>query len=236
MSVPFFVRLEERAKGSNSLLCVGLDPHPELLSERSAAGALSFCLRIIEATADLACAFKPNSAFFEAFGPEGMKALEDVIQAIPEGIPVILDAKRGDISSTAKAYAEAIFSVLKADAVTVSPYLGWDSLEPMLKEPEHGIFMLCKTSNPSADEFQGMVVEGGNPPSHNRRWPGIVQVALAWLLAQQIQSHWVLYVLQRLTSGSWHPVWVHREATWKRHSELDCVRMVTGCLCQCHGE
>jgi uridine monophosphate synthetase len=175
MSVPFFERLEERAKVSNSLLCVGLDPHPGLLEEKSATGALSFCLRIIEKTADLACAFKPNSAFFEAFGSEGMTALGEVIQAIPEDVPVLLDAKRGDIASTAQAYAEAVFHVLKADAVTVSPYLGWDSLEPMLAEPEHGIFMLCKTSNPSADEFQGKVVEGGTP-----LYISIAQQAMAW--------------------------------------------------------
>jgi len=175
MSLPFFERLDERAKGSSSLLCVGLDPHPELLSEKSADAALSFCLRIVEATADLACAFKPNSAFFEALGPEGMTALADVIQAIPEGIPVVLDAKRGDIASTAKAYAEAVFHVLKADAVTVSPYLGWDSLEPMLSNPEQGVFMLCKTSNPSADEFQGMIVEGGEP-----LYIAVAQRAMVW--------------------------------------------------------
>lgn len=163
MSIPFFERLEDRARSINSLLCVGLDPHSELLAAKSAEAAHSFCLRIIEATADLACAFKPNSAFFEAFGPEGIEALKAVIQAIPEEIPVVLDAKRGDIASTAKAYAEAVFNVLDADAVTVSPYLGWDSLEPMLGDPEHGVFMLCKTSNPSADEFQGKIVAGGDP-------------------------------------------------------------------------
>ena len=175
MSLPFFERLEERAKASNSLLCVGLDPHPELLSECTADAAQSFCLQIIEATADLACAFKPNSAFFEALGPEGMTALGEVIQAIPDEIPVVLDAKRGDIASTAKAYAEAVFHVLKADAVTVSPYLGWDSLEPMLSNPEHGVFMLCKTSNPSADEFQGKIVEGGDP-----LYIAIAQQAMVW--------------------------------------------------------
>ena len=163
MSIPFFQKLETRAKTSNSLLCVGLDPHSELLSTDSPEGALSFCMEIIEATADLACAFKPNSAFFEAFGAEGMEALEKVIQAIPDGIPVILDAKRGDIASTARAYAKAVFDVLRADAVTVSPYLGWDSLEPMLAHPQWGVFMLCKTSNPSADEFQSRKVEGGEP-------------------------------------------------------------------------
>jgi uridine monophosphate synthetase len=163
MSVPFFTRLEGRARESNSLLCVGLDPHPEFLSEDSAQAVFSFCSRIIDATADFACAYKPNSAFFEALGPSGMEALMNVIRAIPEGIPVILDAKRGDIASTARAYATAIFDVLKADAVTVSPYLGWDSIEPMLANPKHGVFLLCKTSNPSADEIQAQRVEDGDP-------------------------------------------------------------------------
>jgi uridine monophosphate synthetase len=163
MVVPFFTRLEERARESNSLLCVGLDPHPELLGENNAGVAYSFCCKIIEATSDFACSFKPNIAFFEALGPGGMEALGKVIRAIPEGIPVILDAKRGDIASTARAYAKAVFDVLQADAVTVSPYLGWDSLEPMLSDPQHGVFMLCKTSNPSADEIQAQKVVGGEP-------------------------------------------------------------------------
>jgi uridine monophosphate synthetase len=89
--------------------------------------------------------------------------LGSVIQAIPDEIPVILDAKRGDIASTARAYAIAAFETLKADAITASPYLGWDSLEPMLVDPQHGVFMLCKTSNPSADELQSRKVEGGEP-------------------------------------------------------------------------
>jgi uridine monophosphate synthetase len=162
MTVPFFVRLHKRAKESYSLLCVGLDPHPELLRENSAQAAYSFCCEIIEGTAEYASCFKPNSAFFEALGLAGMEALGKVIQIIPDEIPVILDAKRGDIASTARAYATAIFDVLQADAVTVSPYLGWDSLEPMLADPQHGIFMLCKTSNPSADEIQAQRVESGD--------------------------------------------------------------------------
>ena len=181
MAVPFFVRLHERAREANSLLCVGLDPHPELLPENSAQAAYSFCCQIIEATADLACSFKPNSAFFEALGPDGMEALGKVIQAIPEGIPVVLDAKRGDIASTARAYATAVFDVLKAGAVTVSPYLGWDSLEPMLEDGQHGIFMLCKTSNPSADEIQAQRVEGGEP-----LYVQLARRAAIWNLPDQV--------------------------------------------------
>ena len=101
----FFSRLEARARSINSLLCVGLDPHTSDLSAPTAAAAKDFCLRLIEATHDLALAFKPNAAFFEAFGAEGWQVLQDVIAAVPQGIPVILDAKRGDIASTAEAYA-----------------------------------------------------------------------------------------------------------------------------------
>ena len=157
----FFTRLEARANQCNSLLCVGLDPHPADLKAPTAGAARDFCLRLIEATADLAAAFKPNAAFFEAFGPEGTRVLEEVIQAVPKGIPVILDAKRGDIASTAQAYARAAFETLKADAITLSPYLGYDSLEPFLADAERGVFLLCKTSNPGAADLQDLLVLPG---------------------------------------------------------------------------
>jgi uridine monophosphate synthetase len=175
MVKPFFQRLKERAEGANSLLCVGLDPHPDLLPEHTADAVYRFCLRLIKATSDAACAFKPNSAFFEAMGPEGMEALKKVIAAVPEGIPVILDAKRGDIASTARAYADAAFHVLGADAVTANPFLGRDSLEPLLEDDRFGVFMLCKTSNPSADEIQGRTVEGGEP-----LFIHLAQLAMGW--------------------------------------------------------
>jgi uridine monophosphate synthetase len=116
--------------------------------------ARDFCLNLIQATADLACAFKPNSAFFEVFGAPGWAALGDVIAAVPDQIPVILDAKRGDIASTSRQYARAVFQQLGADAVTVSPYLGHDSIEPFLEDPARGAFLLCKTSNPDSDDVQ----------------------------------------------------------------------------------
>lgn len=154
----FFSRLESRANAIDSLLCVGLDPHAHLLSEPTAVEARRFCLRLIEKTADAACAFKPNSAFFEAWGSEGWSALKDVIDAVPDGIPVILDAKRGDIASSADAYARAIYDHLGADALTANPYLGRDGLAPFLLDPAHGVFLLCKSSNPSADELQALMV------------------------------------------------------------------------------
>jgi uridine monophosphate synthetase len=163
MKQPFFSRLTDRACRSDSLLCVGLDPHPDLLDRPTAGAARDFCLRLIDACAPYACAFKPNRAFFEALGPEGLAALVEVIAAVPDSIPVILDAKRGDIASTADAYARAAFDVLGADALTASPYLGRDSLEPFLVRPERGVFVLCKTSNPGADEFQSLLVAGGEP-------------------------------------------------------------------------
>jgi uridine monophosphate synthetase len=163
MSLSFFQRLTQRIEQVNSLLCVGLDPHPEFLEDQSPQAVRDFCTRLIEATSDFACAFKPNSAFFEALGPEGMAILKEVIEAVPEDVPVILDAKRGDIASTSEAYAQAIFQRLAADAVTLSPYLGWDAISPFLDEPEKGAFLLCKTSNPGASEIQNQLGVGGEP-------------------------------------------------------------------------
>ncbi len=159
----FFDHLTNRIRETDSLLCVGLDPHPELLRHATAEEARDFCRKLIEATADQACAFKPNSAFFEAFGVEGWAALKEVIAAVPEEIPVILDAKRGDIASTGHAYSRAVFETLGADAVTLSPYLGRDSLEPFLADPQRGAFLLCKTSNPGADDLQMLNIEGVEP-------------------------------------------------------------------------
>jgi uridine monophosphate synthetase len=156
----FFKKLDQRARAIDSLLCVGLDPHPEELPEQTAEAAQAFCIRLINATHEYALAFKPNAAFFEALGPEGWEALHNVIQAVPEGIPVILDAKRGDISSTAQAYAQSAFERLGADAITLSPYLGYDSLVPFMVDPEKGIFLLCKTSNPGSVDLQDLPLGG----------------------------------------------------------------------------
>ena len=157
----FFSRLEARARRIDSLLCIGLDPHTGELHASTPQAAESFCLRLIAATADFATAFKPNAAFFEVFGAPGWQALANVIRAVPEGIPVILDAKRGDIASTAQAYARSAFETLAADAITLNPYLGYDSLEPFLEDPEHGVFLLCKTSNPGAADFQDLPLADG---------------------------------------------------------------------------
>ncbi len=152
----FFTRLEERARQINSLVCVGLDPHPADLPRPQALAARDYCLRLIEATAEVALAFKPNVAFFEAFGPSGLEALQQVIAAVPKDIAVILDAKRGDIPSTAQAYAQAAFEVLGAQAITLNPYLGYDALQPFLAYPERGVFLLCRSSNPGAADLQDL--------------------------------------------------------------------------------
>ncbi|NTU56399.1 MAG: orotidine-5'-phosphate decarboxylase [Anaerolineales bacterium] len=161
----FFSFLEKRVDDCSSLLCVGLDPHVSDLKSPSPASALDFCLNLVKQTAPYAAAFKPNAAFFEVFGAEGWTALKDVISAINDEsnrlgsrIPIILDAKRGDISSTAEAYAKSAFENLGADCITLSPYLGKDSIEPFLNYPEKGVFLLCKTSNAGSMDLQNLLV------------------------------------------------------------------------------
>ena len=156
-SQPFLEKLEASAARSGSLLCVGLDPDPAQIPSRFKGAddpIAAFNRFIVEQTADLAAAFKPNFAFYEALGLDGLRALQSTIAAIPPEIPVILDAKRGDIGSTAAAYARAAFDVWEADALTVNPYLGLESLSPFLKYADRGLFVLCLTSNPGAEEFQ----------------------------------------------------------------------------------
>ncbi len=114
---------------------------------------------IIDTTADLVCAYKPNIAFYEAQGEEGLDALYKTVRHIPRDIPVIIDAKRGDIGNTSAAYAKALFEYFNCDAVTVSPYLGFDSLEPFLKYKEKGIIILCRTSNKGAADFQSLLCQ-----------------------------------------------------------------------------
>ncbi len=152
----FFERLETRAREINSLVCVGLDPRAE-----NANDACTQCLRVIDATHEYAAAFKINSAFFEIFGGNGMNALREVIAYAPREIPIILDAKRGDIADTSIAYARAAFETLGASAITLSPYLGSDGLAPFFENAERGAFVLCKTSNAGADEFQALETSDG---------------------------------------------------------------------------
>jgi orotidine-5'-phosphate decarboxylase len=143
-------------------LCVGLDPDPELLPV--GVGLDGFLRGIVEATRDLVCCYKPNLAFFEALGLPGQTALRELLRTtLPPELPVLIDAKRGDTPQTMRAYARAIFDELGADAVTLSPYLGGDSVGPFFEYPDRGVFILCKTSNPGAGEIQDLVVDGGEP-------------------------------------------------------------------------
>ncbi len=150
-------------------LVVGLDTDPARLPESLAPGAspaervVEFNRRIVEATAELACAYKPNSAFYEALGADGFRALEETIGAIRAAAPdaaVILDAKRADIGSTNAGYVAAAFDQLGADAVTVHPYLGGEALSPFLERGGKLIFVLARTSNPGAGEFQDLLTDG----------------------------------------------------------------------------
>lgn len=155
---PFFQRLAQAQERNQSLLCVGLDPDPTKLPAPFTRGNLQDVARfnqaIIEATADLVSAYKPNWAFYEALGLEGMRVLEKTLEAVPRHVPVIADAKRGDIGNTAKSYARAIFEVWGADAVTLSPYMGLDTLEPFLAYGDRAAYVLCLTSNPGAEDFE----------------------------------------------------------------------------------
>ena len=144
----------DACRRNRSLLCVGLDPDPAKMPVKD---VFEFNKAIIDATADLVCSYKPNLAFYEALGVRGLQALKKTVAYIPKSIPVIGDAKRGDIGNTAIAYARALFGYYKFDAVTLNPYLGYDSIEPFLDYKDKGVFVLCRTSNSSASDFQDLV-------------------------------------------------------------------------------
>jgi uridine monophosphate synthetase len=163
----FYDKLAQTIERNDSLLCVGLDPVMEQLPDRYRSGTsdlmadlLRWNLAIIEETRSVVCTYKPNIAFYEAMGAAGMDLLRRTLAAIPAEIPVILDVKRGDIGSTAAAYAKACFEDLNVDAITLSPYLGRDSVDPFAAYAGKGLFVLCHTSNPSAGEFQTLRADG----------------------------------------------------------------------------
>ena len=159
----FMTALEAAWQQRNSLLCVGLDPDPAKfpahLQGRPDA-ILEFCKAIVDATADLVCCFKPQIAYFAAHRAEDqLEALIQHIHAAHPDTPVILDAKRGDIGSTAEQYAVEAFERFKADAITVNPYMGRDSVDPYLAYPDKGVILLCRTSNPGGSDLQFLEVE-----------------------------------------------------------------------------
>ena len=187
-------RLDQAFDRHDSLLCVGLDPDPARFPAVVGGGdgdIERFCTAIIEATADLVCAFKPQIAYFAACGAEA--ALERVIEVIRDRAPhalVILDAKRGDIGSTAERYAVEAFDRYGADAVTVNPYLGSDTLEPFLARPDRGAVVLCRTSNPGSAEFQGATDDP--EPLFER-------------IARSASEHWNARENVMLVAGATHP-------------------------------
>jgi orotidine-5'-phosphate decarboxylase len=156
----YLERLADRSARVGSVLCLGIDPDPTALPAGFSAdlrGVEAFARLLLEAAVPFAAAVKPNLAFFEAFGAEGMAALERLRAAVPSDVPVVADAKRGDIGSTAARQAVALFDRLAADAVTVSPYLGRDGIDPFVRAARvngGGVFVLVKTSNPSSSDYQ----------------------------------------------------------------------------------
>ncbi|MDB5888064.1 MAG: orotidine-5-phosphate decarboxylase, partial [Rhodocyclales bacterium] len=161
----FIQNLQAAWARNNSLLCVGLDPDlakfPAHLREAPDA-IYTFCTAIVDATADLVCAFKPQIAYFAGeSAEEQLEALIDYIHLHHPGIPVILDAKRGDIGATAAQYAREAFERYQADALTVNPYMGFDSIEPYLAYSDCGLIVLCRTSNPGGSDLQNLDVAGG---------------------------------------------------------------------------
>ncbi|HEY6876246.1 MAG TPA: orotidine-5'-phosphate decarboxylase [Candidatus Dormibacteraeota bacterium] len=158
--MPFFERLRVLAKERRTMLCVGLDPDPERI-DGAAAGALRHCREVARQTEEHACCFKPNSAFWEQYGPDGWKALLELHEEFSE-TPFLLDAKRGDMGNTMKAYAHAVFKTLAMDGATVSPYFGVDSLQEFTRYEDRGVYVVARSSNPGAEDLQHL--ESGREP------------------------------------------------------------------------
>jgi orotidine-5'-phosphate decarboxylase len=187
----FTEKLALSQKSSGTRLCVGLDPVPERLPTHLqrlpvADAVVTFCQAIVEATSPVACAFKPNLAFFEALGRDGHGVLEHVLQSIPTDRLVVLDGKRSDIAHSAAMYAESLFGTFHADACTVAPYMGRDAIIPFLAVPGRCAFVLVRTSNASAGAVQNLVVDG--VPLY--RW--VASSAVEWGSEQPAQIGFVV--------------------------------------------
>jgi len=156
-------KLQKAQSRNRSMICVGLDLDPKRMPQeftKSTKGMFDFACRMIEATSDQVAAYKPNIAFYEALGHEGLSLLRQIVARIPDYIPVILDAKRGDIGNTAQHYAQSLYEYFNADWVTLNPYMGYDSLRPFIEHKDKGAFILCLTSNSGSKDFQMLSVEG----------------------------------------------------------------------------
>ncbi len=158
-------KLKKIQEKNKSMICLGLDLDPKRMPPdyaKSIKTMYDFALRIIDQTSDFVCAYKPNLAFYESLGPEGLSLLRSIVERIPEEIPVVLDGKRADIGNTASHYAEALYGKLNASWVTLNPYMGYDSMRPFLEYKDRGVFVLCLTSNSGSKDFQHLDV-GGKP-------------------------------------------------------------------------
>ncbi|MFN8558679.1 MAG: orotidine-5'-phosphate decarboxylase, partial [Dehalococcoidia bacterium] len=171
----FSEKLRRATERNGSLLCVGLDPEPSRIDGDVGA----FLQAVIEATADVACCYKPNLAFFEALGRDASATLARTLEAIPRDMPVIADAKRGDIGNTAAAYARALFDVWGFDAMTANAYGGYDSVEPFINRADRGVFIWCRSSNPGAADLQDLpVIDAGG--ERRPLYEVVAEKARAW--------------------------------------------------------
>ena len=185
-----FGEMRRAQEAQGKLLCIGLDPDMEKLPSTVRLGGprdaiVAFNRAIIDATRDIAGSYKPNSAFYESYGDAGVVALRETVRYILDeapDVPVILDAKRGDIGNTNDGYVRFVFDYLAADAITVHPYMGRESLEPFLERGEKGIFVLCKTSNRGAGEFQDLAVPDASASSGESE--------LYQVVARSVASEW----------------------------------------------
>jgi orotidine-5'-phosphate decarboxylase len=181
----YLARLAARSAATRTVLCLGIDPDPRALPpgfSPDLAGVEAFATLLVEAASPVAAAVKPNLAFFEAFGSAGIAALERLRSRLPADVPVVMDAKRGDIGTTAARQAAALFDGLGADAITVSPYLGEEAIQPLLERVDRFAYVLCRTSNPGAAELQGLVVAADDAAGHPAEplYARVARRATAW--------------------------------------------------------
>ncbi len=184
-STSFVARLRSAEARNATLLCVGLDPDPDQFPgawRGDASKIFAFCAAIVDATHDLVLAFKPQIAYFAAHGAEAqLELLMAHLRRVARDVPVILDAKRGDIGATAEQYAREVFVRYRADAVTLSPFMGRDSIEPYLKYDGKGLFLLCRTSNPGGDDLQNLMLQPQGDQPGERLYERIARLAQgAW--------------------------------------------------------
>jgi orotidine-5'-phosphate decarboxylase len=185
VTAPYLQRLAARTAATGTVLCVGVDPDPGSLPAGFAPtlqGIEAFSRMIVEASLPYAAAVKPNLAFFEAHGSAGVAALERLRAMVPDHVPFIVDAKRGDIGSTAARQAVALYDVLGADAVTVNPYLGAEAIAPLIERGDRFAYVLCRTSNPGAGELQGLPVASDPDAGHPAEplWARVARLVTAW--------------------------------------------------------